>query len=105
MNGTNNTITIKRFVTTATKKQTTETIASGVEVYLEQEKPELSQLYNNESAFKTFRCFSEFMDVKIGDWIVDKDSNEYKVAGVQKFENDEIDDHCEIIMNIEHTNS
>ena len=52
--------------------------AEGIDCYLEQIQPELAPAFNERSAFKSFKLFSEgFIDFKRKDKIVDQRGREF----------------------------
>lgn len=100
MIGTNCTISVKRPTTTAGKTTYPSSyVIEGLPAYKEQVQPELSPIFNEKSAFETWKFFVDNVDIRRGDKIFDNDSNEYKVEGVQPFANNEIPDHMEIVAN------
>jgi hypothetical protein len=100
MIGVNCSISVKRATTTAGKTSYPSTyIFENVPAYKEQVQPELSPIFNEKSAFETWKFFVDYMDIRSGDKIFDDEGNEYKVEGVQKFKNREIESHIEVVTN------
>lgn len=67
--------------------------------YIEKTDPKIAVVFGDENAFNTYLCIiNSIVDIRVSDLVIDRDGNEYRVGGVQKFENPEIDSHTELTM-------
>ena len=100
--GANNKISTQRFTTASSK----DTYPSGVyqltnvDCYIEPISPEVAAIIDDQAAFMMYKCYiDEVTDVEIADKVIDKDSVEYIVKGVQKFtDNPEFGNYIEVVM-------
>ncbi len=102
----NNVINVKRLATAGDKEEYPEEFhLEGIGCYIEQTDPRVAAAFGDENAFKTFLCvICEILDIKISDKIIDQEGVEYRVGGILKLKNPEIDDHIEITMFEEYEN-
>lgn len=99
--GANNKITTYRLVT-ASNKDTYDSSATltDVAVYIEQVDPNIAVILDDQHAFETYKAYIDGdQDIIISDKVVDQDSVEYIVSGVQRFvDNSDVDNHIEVTM-------
>jgi len=103
MFGANNSISVKRLLASnVDHKQVYDSnyALTGVVCYIENSDPRVAVMFEGENAFDVYLCVTDSLqDIRIGDLIVDKDSNEYIASGVQTFKNNnDADNHTEITM-------
>lgn len=96
----NNVIKVKRLTTVATHESYPASYhLEDIDCYIEPVDPKVAVMFDQENAFKTFLCIiNQILDIKESDLIEDQSGTEYRVGGIQKFENPEIENHMEITM-------
>lgn len=106
MLGSNATISTYRLTESGTKKEFSGSATlTGLDVYLEKAQPEVTAFMDEQSALNTFKMWTDdIFDIVIGDKVVDQDSNNYIVKGVQKYSNNvDVENHMEIIITQKYT--
>lgn len=95
---TNATVTILRSVEVSGESSYSQTVASGVKVYINSTQEELQAGYFGQQAYESFRMMTDGVaDIKIHDKITDQNGKSYKVHGAQVF-NDLTGKHGEYLI-------
>ena len=76
---------------------------SGIEAYIESKQADLVQVLGEQSNIEVFDMFCDPISIKIGDKVIDQDSREYRITGVERHEyNLDVDDFYRISMHSQH---
>ena len=96
---TNNSIDVHHQTTTSGKTTWESTASiSGVSCYIESLSPEMAMMYDNSKAYDMFKIFCNIEAIVRGDKLIDEQSREYIVHGVQRMEfNTDVSNHIEIV--------
>jgi len=79
---------------------------SGVEAYIESKQADLVQVLGEQGNIEVFDMFIDPIDIKTGDKVIDGNSREYRVTGVERHENNlDSDDLYRVSMNSQHKNN
>lgn len=70
---------------------------SGVEAYIESASPELVAVLGEQPGIEVFSCHVEPADFREGDKVVDASSNEYRIVGIERHENNEDTDDLYVL--------
>lgn len=90
MFGANNSITTYRKVNTGnTAAFSGSATVTGAEAYIENVSGDLAVVLGNNPEYEVFMCHVEPGDYILGDKVVDEQSNEYRIARIEKHENNE----------------
>jgi len=66
---------------------------AGIEAYIESKQADLVQVLGEQSNIEVFDMFCDPISIKIGDKVVDQDSREYRVTGVERHDNNQDSDN------------
>ena len=76
---------------------------TGVEAYIESQKPSLMQALSGQNNLESFDMFCDPIAIAAGDKVVDDQGREYRVAGVERHQNNgDIDDIIKVTLNAQH---
>ncbi len=93
--GANTTITTYRLVNAGNTSAFSGTATiDGQEAYIESQEADVAAVLESQPGVEVFLLHMEPGDIRPSDKVVDADSLEYRVMGVEKHEgNDDVDDH------------
>jgi len=90
MIGANTTITTYRLTDSSdTSSFSASATVSGVAAYIENTSPELVAVLGEQPGIETYDCHVEPGNYRVGDKVVDGSSNEYRIVGIERHENNE----------------
>lgn len=100
MNGSNTTISSKRFVTVSGKDTYSESYTlENLEAYIEPINAEAAKNFADENVFMLHTLIIEdAVDMLISDLVIDADGVEYIVKGVKKYNGGELPSHTEAVL-------
>jgi len=90
MIGANNIISVKRMAKDNAKKEAFDSsyILQNEPAYIEPMDAQVATILDDQNAFYMFKIFCEGkLDIRVGDKIIDQQSREYIVKGVEPFSN------------------
>lgn len=99
--GANTTVTTYRLVdSSSTAAFSASATVTAVDAYIESISQELSAVIGEQPGIEKYAMYVEPCDIRVGDKVVDAQSNEYRVAGITRHENNlDTDDIYEVMLN------
>ena len=99
--GANTTITTYRLVdSSSTSAFSASATLSAVDAYIESVSPELAAVLGEQPGIERYTMHIEPANIRVGDKVVDASSNEYRVTGISRHENNlDTDDIYEVALN------
>jgi len=89
----------KQIFGTKTNTYPSTATASGIEAYIESQQAEMIAVLGDQANIETFFMYCDPIDISTGDKIIDDNSREYRVIGIERHDhNSDTDDVIKVIL-------